>query len=157
MNVINIIDEDFTNYKKASMFIGFPKCTFKCDKECGQNVCQNSSLATAKKIEIDKEAIVDRYLNNSLTTAIVFGGLEPMDTFDDMVKLVARFRKFTNDDIVIYTGYKEEEIENKLSCLKNYDNIIVKFGRFIPNQDKHIDPILNVELASQNQYARRIS
>lgn len=157
MYVINIIDEDFTNYKKSSMFIGFPKCSFKCDKECGQNVCQNSVLAKAKKINIDKYKIVERYMNNNLTTAIVFGGLEPMDTFDDMVKLIACFRKYTNDDIVIYTGYKEEEIANQLSCLQNYPNIIVKFGRFIPNREKHIDPILNVELASDNQYAKRIS
>ena len=44
MIVKGIIDEDFINYKKPSMVIEFPYCSFKCDKECGQPVCQNSSL-----------------------------------------------------------------------------------------------------------------
>ena len=39
----------------------------------------------------------------------------------------------------------------------NFNNIIVKFGRFIPNQESHYDEILEVNLASPNQYARKIS
>jgi len=35
MKIVNLIDEDFCQYKKPSMFIGMPKCSFKCDKECG--------------------------------------------------------------------------------------------------------------------------
>jgi len=33
-------------------------------------------------------------------------------------------------------------------------NIIVKFGRYRPNQEKHYDKILGVFLASDNQYAK---
>lgn len=157
MHIINIIDEDFVNYKKASLFVGFPKCSFKCDKECGKKVCQNSELAHARTINIDAQTIVNRYLKNKFTSAIVFGGLEPMDTFDDLVKLIVAFRKYTNDDIVIYTGYTEDELVNKINCLKNYENIIVKFGRFIPDRDSVLDTLLNVELASDNQYAKQIS
>jgi len=32
-------------------------------------------------------------------------------------------------------------------------NIIIKFGRFIPDQKSHMDETLGVELASPNQYA----
>ena len=35
--------------------------------------------------------------------------------------------------------------------------MIIKFGRFIPNDDKHIDPVLGVELASKNQYAVKLN
>jgi hypothetical protein len=41
--------------------------------------------------------------------------------------------------------------------LKSFSNIIIKFGRFIPNQEPHYDEVLGVKLASDNQYARRIS
>lgn len=41
--------------------------------------------------------------------------------------------------------------------LKKYKNIIVKFGRYIPNQKKHFDPVLGVELASDNQHAEKLS
>ena len=157
MKIVNIIDEDFSNYKKASMFIGFPKCTFKCNIESGTTVCQNIDLNNAKNIEMSEDQIVERYLNNPITTAVVFGGLEPMDTFDDVLSLVKCFRKKTNCDIVIYTGYKEEEIPDEIFELSKYPNIIVKFGRYIPNKNKRFDPILNLELASDNQYAKKIS
>ena len=71
--------------------------------------------------------------------------------------MISYFRVSTQDDIVIYTGYKEEEIKNQLQYLRAYRNIIVKFGRFIPNQQPHYDDVLGVMLASDNQYAERIS
>lgn len=154
-----LVEEDFVNYKKPSMFIGFPTCDWKCEKECGQKgLCQNSPLATTPSFDIHYECIVKRYVHNSLSKAIVFGGLEPMDSWEDLVKLVAEFRKWVNDDIVIYTGYYEPEISDKIEYLRqNYNNIIVKFGRFIPNQEKHFDEVLGVSLASDNQYGEKIS
>ena len=40
--------------------------------------------------------------------------------------------------------------------LKKYKNIIVKFGRFIPNQEKQYDEVLGVYLASNNQYGEKL-
>lgn len=157
MIIKEIRDEDFTNYKKPSMFIGFPSCSWKCEKDCGMRVCQNSALAEAKNIEIDIDKLANRYLNNPITKAVVCGGLEPFDTWHSLHYLITALRNYTLDDIVIYTGYKEDEISNKIQLLQKYCNIIVKFGRFIPNQQKHYDKVLGVELASDNQYARRIS
>lgn len=152
-----IVDEDFSNYKKPSMLIGFPRCSWKCEKECGVRVCQNGVLATAKDIEVSVDEIINRYLNNKLTTAVVCGGLEPMDSWSDLLLFIEKFREKTNMDIVVYTGYNKEEITDKIDILKKYKNIIVKFGRFVPNQEKHYDEILGVELASPNQYAEVIS
>ncbi len=157
MKVKNIIDENFNNYKKASMFIGFPYCTFKCDKECGEKVCQNSELANLENIDISYSNIINRYLSNNLTSALVFGGLEPLDSWEDLILLIQYFRKVTDDDIVIYTGYNKNEIEYYIQQLSQYKNIIVKFGRFKPNQQKHYDEILGIYLASDNQYGERIS
>ncbi len=157
MIIKEIRDEDFTNYKKPCMFIGFPSCSWKCEKECGMRVCQNSALAEAQNISIDIEKLVNRYLSNPITKAIVCGGLEPFDSWNDLKNLVSLLRTQTMDDIVIYTGYREEEIKNKLRYFRSYRNIVVKFGRFVPNQQKHYDEVLGVELASDNQYARRIS
>jgi hypothetical protein len=157
MKVKNIRDEHFNNYKKASMFIGFPYCTFKCDKECGEKVCQNSELANLENIDISYSNIINRYLSNNLTSALVFGGLEPLDSWEDLILLIQYFRKVTDDDIVIYTGYNKNEIEYYIQQLSQYKNIIVKFGRFKPNQQKHYDEILGIYLASDNQYGERIS
>ena len=41
--------------------------------------------------------------------------------------------------------------------LYDYKNIIIKYGRYIPNQTPHRDEVLGVNLASDNQYAERIS
>ena len=58
---------------------------------------------------------------------------------------------------MIYTGYNREEIAEQIGTLAGEGNIIVKFGRFIPHQEPHTDPVLGVGLASDNQYAERIS
>ena len=159
MKTKGIIFDDFVNYKVPCMTIESPFCDFKCDKECGMQVCQNSSLATANTINIDINTIIETYLKNDITKAVCFQGLEPFDTWEETYEFIYRFRigYKCNDDIVIYTGYTEEELQSKLIQLKTFKNIIIKFGRFIPNQEPHYDEVLEVELASPNQYARRIS
>lgn len=152
-----VVEEDFVNYKKPSMFIGFPNCTFKCDHECGMNVCQNSPLAKQSSIWVDAYDLVERYIRNPITESIVIGGLEPFDDWSYLASLINLFRIKTLDDIVIYTGYNKDEINAHLTYLAQFDNIIIKYGRFIPNHKPHKDEVLGVNLASDNQYAERIS
>ena len=156
MKIIDIIDEDFVNYKKPCMTIMMPFCTFKCDKECGKQVCQNSDLASAPRIDIPTKKIIQRYLNNPISESIVFQGLEPMDSFYQVINFVKKFREVSSDDIVIYTGYTKKEIQWYLTFFKDFDNIIIKYGRFIPDQKSHFDEVLGVNLASDNQYAERL-
>lgn len=160
MRVKLIIDEDFQNYKKISMIIGTCSCTWKCCKEQGIDcsICQNSKIFKEPTLDIPNIDIVNRYKNNNLSEAIVFGGLEPFDQFEEMKELIMEFRNSNiNDDIVIYTGYNENEINNEIKQLKKIKNIIIKFGRYIPNHKKHYDDILGVNLASKNQYGKIIS
>lgn len=156
MLIKNLIEEDFTNYKVCSMFIGFPTCTFKCEKDCGKCLCQNSFLAQAPSIEVDAASIVNRYKRNPLSNAIVCGGLEPFDSYEELKELLTLFRNETEDDFVIYTGYTEEELRNQVHELSCYKNVVIKFGRYVPNQDPHYDSVLGVSLASNNQYGVRI-
>lgn len=160
MKIKTLIDEDFTNYKKPSMFIGTTSCNWKCCKEQNLNIdmCQNSALAQSKTIEIPNEELVERYKSNLMTQAIVIGGLEPFDQYDDLYKLLLEFRKSNvKDDVIIYTGYNKDEIDGyKLITLSHLENIIVKFGRYIPNSTKTYDILLGVYLASENQYAERL-
>lgn len=152
-----IIDTDTVNYKKISMVLEFPVCGWKCDRDCGKQVCQNSELASAPDIEISNKEIIQQYLNNPITEAIVMQGLEPFDSLGDLLRFIDAFREKSNDDIVIYTGYTEEEIYPYLEFFKRYKNIIIKFGRFIPDEESHLDKVLGVKLASFNQYAKKIS
>lgn len=163
MKIKGLKDEDYVNYKKPSMFIIFPYCSFKCDKENGCQLCQNSSLAHEPDIEISLGTLLDRYQNNPLTKAIVCGGLEPFDSPNDLISLVAAARDFReiDDDIVIYTGYTEEELAEKhpwiYRVITSYKNIIIKYGRFRPNEESHYDEILGVKLVSSNQYAKKVN
>ena len=150
-----IVIEDFVNYKVPSMFLIFPHCSMKCCWEAGENICQNSELAQAPERNYFISDIVRNYRFNDITKAVVFGGLEPFDSYEEMIDLIRHLREYTNDDIVIYTGYNEDEVD--LTELKNYPNIIIKFGRFIPNDEPRFDEVLGVELKSKNQYAKKIS
>lgn len=157
MLIKGIIDEDFINYKKPCMVIEFPYCSFKCDKECGKQVCQNGALANSQNINIERMDLIDRYLKNDITQSIVMQGLEPFDSWDDLISLIFLIRCYSDDDIVIYTGYNSDELTEKIEILKYFKNIIIKFGRYIPDQQTHYDDVLGVNLASQNQYAEKIS
>lgn len=159
MKLKGVIFEDFVNYKLPSMVLEFPKCTFKCDKECGIPVCQNSSLVNEPDIEVDTYELVRRYVDNPITHAVIAQGLEPFDSFQDLHWFidVLRITFHCLDPVVIYTGYNKEEIETQISRLIPYENIIIKYGRFIPGYAPHYDSVLGVKLASDNQYAERIS
>lgn len=145
-------EENFANYKKPSMTIGFPSCTFKCGKWC-----QNYNLASSKRVTIDDARLVQRYVNNPITHAIICAGLDPFDSYEMLVHLIEAFRKATDDDIVVYTGYDEDEVIELVNGLRRFDNIIVKFGRYIPDGTPIFDDVLGIELVSSNQYAVRIS
>lgn len=157
MIVKGIIVEDFINYKKPCMTIEFPYCDFKCDIENGVQLCHNYALQSEPNIHIEMKNIVNMYINNPITSAIVFQGLEPFYQKHVIYELIRFFRKQTDDDIVIYTGYTEEELKEDIEKLKQYKNIIIKFGRFRPNQKSHYDEVLGVDLANDEQYAVKIS
>lgn len=154
MHIKGLIDEDFLNYKKPSMYICTNTCDFKCDRENGESCCQNSSLAKQETVTVDDDEIIRRYLRNSITKAIVFGGLEPFGQFTELFAFVRKLRKRgCFDDIVIYTGYEEDEVRARVSVLSQYGPIVVKYGRYRPLCESHYDDTLGVFLASPNQYA----
>lgn len=161
MRIKQLLHEDFVNYKKPSMFIGTSYCTGKCYKELGLpcTICQNDALQKLEILDMSSARITSMYINNPITQAIVFGGLEPFDQFDELYDFIEELRNswYCDDDVVIYTGYNKDEIEKQVTMLKDFPNIIIKFGRYIPNQKSHFDEVLGVNLASDNQYAERIS
>lgn len=155
MTIKGIKDEDFTNFKLPSMFISTACCSFKCETESGVRCCQNSGLAKQSAFETDDSWMILRYLSNPITKAIIFGGLEPMDQFQELCGFLQKLRELhgCTDPVVIYTGYEPEEIGPEVEVLRNFKPLIVKFGRFIPNQPSKYDETLGVMLASPNQRA----
>lgn len=152
MFVKSIVEEDFIQYKKPSMFIG---CNF-CDFKCGE-ACQNSAVLKQPDIFIQNEDIVKRYLLNPITKSIVFGGLEPVFQREDISDILNILISLgCNDDVVIYTGYYRCEIEDFVKELSFYPNLIIKYGRYISNNTQYFNEVLGVMLASSNQYAERI-
>ena len=152
--------DDFVQYKKPCVVVCFPNCTWKCCTEAGipTSVCQNQEMCELKDIDITPEDVYNLYKESLFAESICCSGLEPMLQFDDVLSLLKYFREHDCDaDFVIYTGYYRNEIEDKVQELAKYKNVIVKFGRYVPNQEKHYDEVLGVWLASDNQYAERIS
>lgn len=159
MKVKGIIDYDCTNYKVPCLTIEFPYCDFKCDKLNGCQACQNSHLAAEPDIEVSGEYIWKMYQQNPLTKAFCFQGLEPFDSYMDLIELIKfiRIDKKCNDPIIIYTGYGQGEDFIVEESLRHYTNIIVKWGRFLLGYEPHYDNVLGVNLASNNQYGEKIT
>lgn len=160
IRIKQLIDEDFVNYRKPSMFIGTISCGGKCYIEAGltSDMCQNDELRRSPIHSIRIVDLIDRYLENDITQAIVFGGLEPFEQPYELERFIYILREcyYVNDDVVIYTGYNEGENSLAENMVCRFPNIIVKYGRFIPNRPHRFDEVLGVELASDNQFAKRI-
>lgn len=161
MRVKQILEEDFVNYKKPAMFIGTASCSGKCCMEANLpfTICQNDELRRRDAINVSDAEICRRYLSNEITSAIVFGGLEPLEQTDEIVHFISMLRENEgcDDDVVIYTGYYPDEVQEETDTLSRFGNIIIKFGRYIPDRPTLYDDVLGVTLASDNQYAVRIS
>lgn len=154
MKIKGLTDTNFTDYKLPSLYIATPYCSFKCDKECGRAVCQNSALAHSITYNVSNAAIAKIYNDNPITKAIVFGGLEPLDSADLFETINELQAACKIQRVVIYTGYTEEEIQSQFPQLLSLHNLVIKYGRFIPDQKSHFDEVLGVTLASNNQYAK---
>ena len=155
-----VIMEDFVNYKVPSMFLITSYCNWKCCKEANIDitVCQNQSLAKQDVKEFNYETLLKAYQKNNISQAIVVGGLEPFEQSDELIGLVKYLRdNKCTDTFVIYTGYYPNEIQSQIDKLKPLGNIIIKFGRYIPNHNPHYDNVLGIYLASDNQYGEMIS
>jgi len=156
-----IIWEDMVNYKKICTTLMFPKCNWKCDIENGVQLCQNKGLAATPSQWHDTDIIMDMYKKNPISEAIVLQGLEPLDSPIDCYIVAAALQRWDiKDDLIIYTGYYPYEkdiswIVDAIAFLTP-GHLIVKWGRYIPNQPSHYDPILGINLASSNQYAEVI-
>lgn len=161
MRIKTIVDEDFVNYKEPVMYIGTAFCNGKCCVEAGipLSVCQNDEWRANATITMADDDIIQRYINNSITTAICFAGLEPFEQFTEMHSFITKLRtEYKCDDtVVIYTGYYKDEIKSQIQTLAKYKNIIIKFGRYIPDSHSRYDEVLGVTLASDNQYAEQLS
>lgn len=159
MKIKGIEIEDFVNYKDPSLFIASCFCDFKCCKEQNLDlkVCQNSSLHETETKEITNEEIYRYFASNFITKAVVIGGMEPFLQFKEIYELIHFFRsKKENCPFIIYTGYYPAEVRTKVETLKEFSNIIIKFGRFVPHKEKKYDPVLGIYLSSGNQFGVKI-
>ncbi len=156
----DVVVEDFCNYKLPSMFIISSHCDWKCCHEANidESVCQNHGLVSGPVKQISYKSLYQAYINNNITKAIVIGGLEPFLQFEEILGLISYFReKGCMDVFVIYTGYYFSEIPEQIEKLRKIPNIIVKYGRYIPDKSSRYDEVLGITLASNNQYAEKIS
>ena len=160
------IFEDFVNYKKCCMTLIMPYCDFKCNKDCGKTICHNVDLIDQPIIEVDMNKLIEDYIHNPITHAVCFQGLEPFYSNSnyngtmyvlDFINTL-RVQYGNTDDVIVYTGYTENECKSKgiINLLKDYKNLIIKFGRYREGDQPHLDDLLGVKLASNNQYAKRI-
>ena len=153
MELISIVDNDELLYKKKSLVLNFPTC----DMKCGKKRCCNAFMLEQEPQSFKISEVIDAYMSNEQTKAIVCSGLEPFDSWHDLQSFIMNIRYYTPDDIVIYTGYSEEELKDKIPWISVYENIIIKFNRHIAKQSPHYDELLGVNLSSSNQYAKCIS
>lgn len=160
ITLFDLDEADVVNYKTTSFNISAGvTCTFKCCKD-NPSICHNNPLCKQKPINYSISKIIDRYTNQEISKSFVIQGLEPLDNLKQVLWLIYRIRgSGIEDDVVLWTGYTEEECKDLIYLIKmmGWKNIILKVGRYIQNAPSRYDNLLGVTLASDNQYAIKIS
>lgn len=159
MLVTEITDNDTRFYKKPSLYVATAKCSFKCDRECGEPICSEYSKAGVRGIHYTPKQILNKYISSLHAEALVFGGMEPFDSAIDLYLCIKEFRAaYQNVPIIIWSGYTPDELNELgfLTPLLQFPNIIIKFGRYVPDDKPHYDQLLGVRLASRNQRAYKL-
>lgn len=159
MKIKDLVTEDLVNYKVPSLFIISCMCDWKCCREQGYDIsiCQNQSVEDFPTIDVPDSTIFRLFHDNDITQAVVVGGLEPMLQFNELYHLIQYFRNHDeNCTFVIYTGYYPEEILDKVDLLRDLGEIIIKYGRYIKDRATRFEPLLGVNLASDNQFAFKL-
>lgn len=170
--LITVNTDNITDYKKTSLFLVFPYCSGKCGDKC-----QNKHLRTMSKTKYKNRDIIKLYQSLDTHEAVVCGGLEPFDSFDELLQLMRDFSyQDKNVDFVIYTGYdyannpgypytKENSsayfyAKDAFNMLIKYwpmgtnkGNLIIKFGPYDENRINKSwhSNVLGVDLATDNQ------
>ena len=152
------VSENYQDYKNPTFMIITSVCDFKCCREANvdESMCQNSPLMTQIPRDIPTDNIIYLYKRSMpICQGILFGGLEPMMQLNQLYHFCKQFRDSgIEDDIVIYTGYYPEELNpHDMLLLISLKNVIIKFGRYIPNSTPRYDEVLGITLSSDNQYA----
>ena len=160
LDVFGINECDFINNKKITFnILAGISCTFKCC-EANPELCHNYHLINETPIKRNIHKVIELYKSQQLSQNITFqGGLEVLDNIKQLLWFIYFFRLDCKDDIFIWTGYTKRECDTfiKLVHMMEWENIYIKFGRFIPNNTPHFDNVIGVNLISYNQYAERIS
>ncbi len=164
MRVRKLLTERFQDYKLPAMYLASCFCDWKC---CPDNptVCQNNPVVHMPITDISDDEILDAYQKDPITQAIIIAGLEPLLQIHEVCALIRRaVERRIKTTFVIYTGYDKNEVKfiGFFDALKDTGfsdsvHVIMKYGRYIPDQKPHFDEVLGVELASDNQYAEMIS
>ena len=153
-HLIDVVTDNVTDYKKTSLFLVFPYCSGKCGEEC-----QNKNLRKKKIKEFNNKDIITLYQSLNTHNAVVCGGLEPLDSFEELKQLIEDFAKFSSIkpvDFVIYTGYDNLTNFDLLQAWKNYaepgSELIIKQGKYdINHKIPWHSKLLGVDLATSNQ------
>ena len=146
---VKTVVEVFQDYKKSALLFSTCFCDWKCCIE-NPSICQNQKIVRQENIELSFSEVLNM-VNHSFTDAVIFGGLEPLLQADEVVQCIHYLRQNgVSKDIVIYTGYYLEEIDD--NTLKHLSGCILKCGRFIPDRPNRYDEVLGVTLVSDNQY-----
>jgi len=100
--------------------IWFQGCSLRCE-----GCISVDTWATAKTlIPIDQLMMaLSSYI--PLVDGITISGGEPFDQFDALLAIVAQLREKTKVDILVYTGYSIEDINDQLQQIKPYIDVLI--------------------------------
>jgi anaerobic ribonucleoside-triphosphate reductase activating protein len=124
MNYISVTYPDVNNGEGCRVTLWVAGCTHHC-KGCHNPQSWNFKSGKLFTDNIKEELF--NVLNKSYVKGLTLSGGDPLDSFDDVFKLVKEVKEvFKDKDIWLFSGYTLEEIKEKgFGDILNYIDVLV--------------------------------
>jgi pyruvate-formate lyase-activating enzyme len=135
-------------------FVGALICAVSCSIGCKD--CFNESVKQEPNRCSYIPNILDEIQANPFNEGVILAGLEWSSQPKELIALVKEATK-RHLPIIIYTGYTSDQFIRRVPRIKEFPNVLIKYGSFNQNLRSFEHKEYGVNLASTNQHIQKIS
>jgi len=129
--------------------IGGVRCNYNCPG------CFHKDIEDSQVKHIDADEFLDSILDDPFSEGVILAGREWTEQYDEMIYLIdGAYRRSL--EIILYTHYTRQDIEEYYPELLKYSGMYIKCGEYDENKLVPNNVHYGVPLASSNQEIIRI-
>ncbi|MCH4890037.1 radical SAM protein [Acidaminobacter sp. JC074] len=135
-------------------FVGALVCALDCNIGC--KGCFNQSLKEAPIFYKKADEVLDEIMSNPFNEGVILAGLEWSLQPSELMAMIKSCAS-KNIPVIVYTGHKIETFLRRVPKIKNYPEVLIKYGAYDESKLSLTHEAYGVRLASTNQNIQSVA